>query len=359
MSGVTRKCPDSENPESDPKRHKMSSLCVTCGRSTVNATRIACIKCFGWTHAKQACSGLTSVEAKREAVVNEFLCSKCTEAGQSDVAIDSVDDEDIINDSSGLKAILTSIVKELSECKDQLKSLIKDNASLRCENSEIKNLLKSLNKSHSFAPITKRQNNKSGGTLQPSSQNKGEQQQPPSVRGRRHGRGNSSARKGSIRSSSRGRSLSQQRDPKRRKIPLSKTDDSRPPRTSRKQAKHVRIMGSTYNSEESKTALTTALPINRVKYHMKTVFVTLYNSAASAKHVYDRLKSKHEVSRVIRLKSRSKHDNYRCFSFQCCDLDYDALFEDEDLFHPGTLIGEMDDEPTTEQVFEIYPPIGT
>lgn len=359
MSGVTRKSPDSENLDNDPKRHKMSSLCVSCGRSTVDATRIACIECSGWTHAKQPCSGLTSVEAKREVVVNQFVCSKCTKTGPSDVAIDSIDDEDIINDSGGLKAILTSIAKELSECKDQLKSLIKDNASLRCENSEIKNLLKGLNKNHSFAPNTKRQNNKSVGIFQPSSQNNGEQQQPPLLRGRRHGRGNSSARKDSVRSSSRGRSLSQQRESKRRKNPLSKTHDNRPPRTSRKQAKHVRIMGTTYNSEESKTALTTALPINRVKYHMKTVFVTMYNSAASAKHVYDRLISKHEVTRVIRLKSRSKHDNYRCFSFQCCDLDYDALCEDDELFHPGTLIGEMDDEPTSEQVFEIYPPIGT
>lgn len=356
MAGVVRKDLDSEDPASESKRVKTTTKCVKCSQNTLGSSSIACSKCSQWTHAKKACSDLSSTEAKRDVIINAFLCSKCVKGGQDEpIEVDPSDGD--LSISGDLKSILTTIVNELRECKSDIQALIKENANLRRENGEIKSLLINFGKSPPILP------NNAGGKLQLSKksrrQNQLSPQQPPqSQRGRDEGRrrDNSSARDRSMsKRRSQSRDAKSRNNVKGRKSPSSVTNEGKHARTERKQAKHVRILGTTYSSDESKKQLLIALPINKAKFHMKTVFVTLYNSAASAKHVYERLQSRHSVSKVVRLKTKSKHDTYRCFSFQCCDLDYEALCEDEELFHPGTLIGEMEDEPSGEQALEVFP----
>lgn len=120
----------------EPWSQRQSMSCAKCGYPVHGSSCIACTSCSRWTHAKKVCSNPSSVDAKREAIINSFRCSHCS----AETAI-GTDQMDSVDSSPQLKSVLNLMLRELQECKERISQLRDDCLHLRKENSDIKSAL--------------------------------------------------------------------------------------------------------------------------------------------------------------------------------------------------------------------------
>ena len=334
----------------DTSSQKSNMRCRKCGDTVNNVSCISCKNCARWTHAKKACSGLSAAEAKRDVCVQNFICVDCEVPVVADpIPMDLGDDM-----SKDLKSAFGLILRELADCRKQMSKLHDDNVFLMRENADIKHGISKLQKQLS--------------TVSASSS------VPRSTPGRSHSRGRSQQR--FPRSPSNSRNSNRLPDLTHRKkieLPLGSAnprnlrnnqnknnlrtltfDHPKTKTANRPRASNAHVVSeSSYETVEAKNKLVNALPLTKVKYCTRNVFVTLYNSATSAENMLQHLnENNYDVNKVLRIKTRSRSENYRCFAIECSDLDYDDIRNNENLWHPGTLVGDMMQQPSDEKILE-------
>ena len=239
---------------------------------------------------------------------------------------------------------LNIIIKEIRECKRHIVALQDDNDCLRKENAEIKIIVAKLLRQQGTGSSSLTSQTGASALRQHRSLSRGRS----SERKQNTGRQTTPKRNVSI--------LRNNRNPPppapRGNRPVHSRTSTGGPQRIRSSNAHV-VNDSAYASEEAKAKLIKALPINTVRYCNKNVFLTLYNSASSANDVFKHLKENNkEVINVRRIKTRSRSDNYRCFAIKCSDLDFDDIRNCETLWHPGSIVGDMRNEPLEDQVIE-------
>lgn len=327
----------------DSASQRKPAACVTCGDSVQGVSCIACSKCSRWTHAKHSCSSLSLQQVKTDAVVNGFVCADCSAPQES--SADSVMDTSTAPPL--LRSVLDHILRELTACKHQLSKMNEANCALRKDNSDLKNGFVKLQRQ-----ISSMNGSPSTATAPPSTQPRRASSRSRNIERTQHNNFHNRSR-----SSSRPTSIL--RNGNAQTLPL-KPKHNKSYKTNTKT--HVRssnarvVSDAAYASTESKANLVRALPVTTVKHCTKTVFVALYNSAASAADVLQHLRrNKYDIIEVQRIKARSRSDGYRCFAIHCSDLEFDGISNDENLWHPGSIVGEMRKVPREDQILETAP----
>ncbi|XP_018497542.1 uncharacterized protein LOC108865217 [Galendromus occidentalis] len=298
-----RKTPDFELEAPNPQRR--TPLCASCGESLYDTSRIACSTCTDWTHARKACSGLSTAEARREIMIVNFKCARCTTLGE-------LKETEPMEEGTTTQATLILILSELRDCKSKIVNLQEDNRLLRKENAEIRITLTQL-RTKTAPPPTKHES-------------RGRSRQRKQTESETHARAPQRPR--SIL-----RNSPTAQPPSNRKEPRTKTKTSNKHRPS----EGLVVSEASYANEDAKKKLERALPVAKVKYCTRKLIVTLYNSAATAENVLNHLKSNQcTADRVIRIKTKTKTDSYRCFVIQCSDLDFEEIHNNEQLWHPAS-----------------------
>lgn len=329
--------PDFDLTDSPDQRNGVR--CTSCGDPIQNSSCISCASCSRWTHAKKACSQLSPSDAKQEAKIKAFLCSQCKVTAAPDPTAAAA-----AGDAKAIGAAVCIILHELRECKKQLSMLHETNLALTRENATIKSSLTALQKQLSSAATSQ-------------SAASSAQYAAPFPRPSRESSGSSRLKR--QQSASRDRSngrrpASIRRIDSRAPLPRIKIPSNRTKRSNQNRTPNTHIVSeASYGSEESKEKLLKALPLTTVKYCTRHAFLTLYNSSATAANVLTHLRnSRYDVLRVHQIRAKSRSDNYRCFAIECSDLDFDDICSDEKLWHPGTVIGEMINDPTPERIVD-------
>jgi len=331
------------------KRQKVILKCSACERAIHDESKVQCTEktCRKWFHIIK-CSGLSSVDARRKEVTNDYLCNNCdnVEETEDEMAVDCDESMDV----KGLVLkLFTDFKKERSEMKTLILNLTKKVSDLESENMNIKKVLTNFVKNNATKNVP---HNNLQNPLRSRTPSRGRLpsrgSQPNNARaGTSLGRGDRGRANSIVRWNQRGQFANNVNNRQQRHS-KNGFDHNR-----RRKPNVFRAYRETNEENDCENKLRKSLAISNITLHRRSVFLNIPNSNATSEIVHKHLKDSNiAVDQVSRMKS--KFSGGACFVIDCTDFEYNDM-KNSDLWPDGTTVRDFIGERNNDYVLDSFP----